>query len=138
MAAAAAQGARPDSGRAATVRRLRGWHDREHHGAHAMQTATVNDTTLAYERHGEGEPVVPNTTDLLRIQNPGSVGEVLAAESIGERLLCRHRPPFHPGLLEDDRAKLRTCQRYRLLVRSVPYRVEYDPDRCQQGLGRPE
>src|SRR5829696_7588831 len=27
-------------------------------GEHTMQTATVNETTLAYERHGEGEPVL--------------------------------------------------------------------------------
>jgi pimeloyl-ACP methyl ester carboxylesterase len=35
-----------------------------------MQTATVNDTTLAYERHGEGEPVV--------LLHPGFVANAFA------------------------------------------------------------
>src|SRR5215207_6072974 len=39
-------------------------------GEHTMQTATVNDTTLAYERHGEGEPVM--------LLHPGFVANAFA------------------------------------------------------------
>jgi 3-oxoadipate enol-lactonase len=53
-----------------------------------MQTATVNDTTLAYERHGEGEPVV--------LLHPGFVANAFAPlmrepSLAGRELIAYHR-----------------------------------------------
>jgi len=74
-----------------------------------MQTATVNDTTLAYERHGEGEPVV--------LLHPGFVANAFAPlmrepSLAGHELIAYHRRGYgesapRAGTVRDRTARSR-------------------------------